>query len=103
MNFQSVAQKRAKLLSFSATLLLLCLSYLLAACGGSSTTNSSNPTAAACDKATGFTLYSAQGYDSDVAKAFQQQTGIVTKLDCTRRGSWLVAIACAYRGTALTY
>lgn len=33
-----------------------------------------------CDKSTGLTVYSAQGYDSDATKAFQQQTGITTKL-----------------------
>jgi len=64
MIFQSVAQKRAKLLHFSTTLLLLCLSYLLAACGSSSSST------ATYDKTTGFTRYSAQGYDSDAAKAF---------------------------------
>jgi iron(III) transport system substrate-binding protein len=36
--------------------------------------------APACDKATGLTLYSAQGYDSDAAKAFQQQTGVKVNL-----------------------
>lgn len=83
MYLQSVVQKRAKLFRFSTFLLLLCLSYVLAACG--STTSASNTGAAtasvpSCDKSTGLTLYSSQGYDSDTAKAFQQQTGITVKL-----------------------
>jgi len=57
--------------------------------GGSGTT----PTIAACDKATGLTLYSAQGYDSDAAKAFQAQTGIQTKLVDDSTGNILAKIA----------
>src|SRR5579864_5516763 len=89
VSLQSVAQKRARLLRFSTTLLLLCLSYLLAACGGSTTAS----TTTTCDKATGFTLYSAQGYDSDVAKAFKQQTGITTNLVDDSTGNLIAKIS----------
>jgi ABC-type thiamine transport system substrate-binding protein len=39
------------------------------------------------------TVYSAQGYDSDVTKAFQQQIGITTKLVDDSTGPLLVKIA----------
>ncbi len=58
------------------------LVILLAACGGATTSSTSSSGTAAvptCDKSTGLTLYLAQGYDSDAAKAFQKQTGITTK------------------------
>jgi iron(III) transport system substrate-binding protein len=78
---------------------LLSLVTLLAACGGSttisnsSTTPTSGTTAATCDKSTGLTVYSAQGYDSDATKAFQQQTGITTKLVDDSTGNLLAKIA----------
>lgn len=79
---------------------LLCFVLFLSACGGSGTTTTagttatgSTPAATTCDKATGFTLYSAQGYDSDAAKAFQQQTGITTKLVDDSTGNLLAKIA----------
>lgn len=49
------------------------------ACGSTTNTTSSTSTPT-CDKSTGLTVYSAQGYDSDATKAFQQQMGITTKL-----------------------
>ncbi len=80
--------------------MLLSLVVFLAACGGTTSTGSTSSsgtgtttTAASCDKATGFTLYSAQGYDSDVAKAFQQQTGIATKLVDDSTGNLLAKIS----------
>src|SRR5438128_7091106 len=79
----NLALIRRSILFFS----ILSLLTLLAACGGSTTTSSNSSTtsssgskASTCDKSTGLTLYSAQGYDSDAAKAFQQQSGITTKL-----------------------
>ena len=66
----------------------LCLIVALAACGGSAasgttptpSTGGSTPAPATCDKSAGLTVYSAQGYDSDVTKAFQSQMSITTKL-----------------------
>src|SRR5260370_7990184 len=69
---------------------------MLSACGGSSTnsnTISKSTTTSTCDKSTGLTLYSAQGYDSDMAKAFQAQTGITTKLVDDSTGNLLAKIA----------
>lgn len=77
---------------------------VLVSCGSSNTPGSvagvtAPPSVAAelspsqCDKATGFTLYSAQGYDSDAAKAFQAQTGILTKLVDDSTGPLLAKIA----------
>ncbi len=78
----------------------LCIIICLSACGGTSATTgtgSNSGTGAAttpvCDKATGLTLYSAQGYDSDAAKAFQQQTGIKTKLVDDSTGNILAKIS----------
>ncbi len=75
---------------------LICLAMFLAACGGSTpttTTTGSTATTATCNKTTGLTLYSAQGYDNDAAKAFQQQTGITTKLVDDSTGNLLAKIA----------
>jgi iron(III) transport system substrate-binding protein len=82
---------------------LLCLVALLAACGGSTNTGGSGTTSSGtttigsgsptCDKSTGLTVYSAQGYDSDVTKAFQQQMGITTKLVDDSTGPLLAKIA----------
>ena len=91
MNSQVVAHTYAKPLRFSIFLLLICLASLLAACGGT-TTSSGSGNAPACNKQTGFTLYSAQGYDSDMAKAFQQQTGITVKLVDDSTGNLLAKI-----------
>jgi ABC-type thiamine transport system substrate-binding protein len=44
-------------------------------------------------KSTDLTLYSAQGYDSDAAKAFQQQTGIPVKLVDDSTGNLLAKIS----------
>ena len=78
---------------------LFCILFFLVACGSTPTnsgnTSTSAPTGSAstCDKATGFTVYSAQGYDSDTTKAFQQQTGIATKLVDDSTGNLLAKIA----------
>lgn len=82
---------------------VISLVVFLAACGSSTTTGSTStpgsggsgttPTALTCDKSTGFTLYSAQGYDSDASKAFQQQTGITTKLVDDSTGPLIAKIA----------
>src|SRR5579863_8896128 len=87
---ERVAQKA--LVFFS---LLSIMAFLAAACGSTTTTSGSTGASSAttCDKSTGFTLYSAQGYDSDAAKAFQQQTGITTKLVDDSTGNLLAKIA----------
>ena len=76
---------------------LLFLLGFLAACGGGSTpttsTSGSTPSALTCNKSSGLTVYSAQGYDSDATKAFQQQTGITTKLVDDSTGNILAKIA----------
>ncbi|HEY0753991.1 MAG TPA: hypothetical protein VGD98_08535 [Ktedonobacteraceae bacterium] len=71
--------------SWSVIFTAISLLFVLSACGGtgsaSATPGTSGTSAAStCNKSTGLTVYSAQGYDSDVTKAFQQQTGITTKL-----------------------
>lgn len=77
--------------------LLVCLSACgtasTASTGGTTAGTSGTASATTCDKATGFTLYSAQGYDSDAAKAFQQQTGIRTKLVDDSTGNLLAKIS----------
>ena len=73
-----------------------CLVILLSACGGTtstSTTTASGTATTTCNKTTGLTLYSAQGYDSDAAKAFQKQTGITTKLVDDSTGNLLAKIS----------
>ncbi|MBA2284261.1 MAG: extracellular solute-binding protein [Ktedonobacteraceae bacterium] len=78
---------------------LLSLVVMLAACGGSTTPSGTSPssttgtTAATCDKSSGLTVYSAQGYDSDATKAFQNQTGITTKLVDDSTGNILAKIS----------
>lgn len=89
---QQMAQKAMILFT------LLSVVVFLAACGGSTSasgsgSSSSSSSAATCNKSTGFTLYSAQGYDSDTAKAFQQQTGITTKLVDDSTGNLLAKIS----------
>jgi iron(III) transport system substrate-binding protein len=76
----------------------ICLVIALSACGGGTTTappssNGSSSSASTCNKSTGLTVYSAQGYDSDATKAFQQQTGITTKLVDDSTGNLLAKIA----------
>ncbi len=73
----------------------------LAACGGSGggTAGTSPSTVAAelpasqCNKSTGLTVYSAQGYDSDATKAFQNQTGITVNLVDDSTGPLLAKIS----------
>jgi iron(III) transport system substrate-binding protein len=72
----------------------------LSACGGSTSStattaasSSGSSAASTCNKSTGLTVYSAQGYDSDATKAFQQQTGITTKLVDDSTGNLLAKIA----------
>jgi iron(III) transport system substrate-binding protein len=94
IQFRSLLQRSLLFIS------LLSLATMLAACGGGSsttsntaTTSSTASTAPVCDKTTGLTLYSAQGYDSDAAKAFQKQTGITTKLVDDSTGNLLAKIS----------
>ncbi len=79
---------------------LSCLVILLSACGGTTSTTSttgstgtSGTTTPTCNKTTGLTVYSAQGYDSDATKAFQSQTGITTKLVDDSTGNLLAKIS----------
>src|SRR5258707_5391080 len=72
---------------------LICLAMFLAACGSSTPPTTTTGSTATCNKTTGLTLYSAQGYDNDAAKAFQQQTGITTKLVDDSTGNLLAKIA----------
>jgi len=73
----------------------------LSACGATTTAGTtptpssggSTSTAQTCNSSTGLTVYSAQGYDSDTTKAFQQQTGITTKLVDDSTGNLLAKIA----------
>lgn len=72
---------------------LLCFLVFLSGCGGASTSASNSSNGSTCDKTTGLTLYSAQGYDSDAAKAFQSQMGVTTKLVDDSTGNLLAKIA----------
>ncbi len=77
---------------------LSCLVILLSACGGTASTTTGTASTATtatstCNKTTGLTVYSAQGYDSDATKAFQQQTGIATKLVDDSTGNLLAKIS----------
>jgi len=81
---------------FNIFFVLSCFIILLSACGGTtsnSTTGASGTATPTCNKTTGLTLYSAQGYDSDAAKAFQKQTGITTKLVDDSTGNLLAKIS----------
>ncbi len=80
--------------------LIVSLIALLAACGSTTgtgttptTSNGGSTPTSTCNALTGFTLYSAQGYDSDAAKAFQAQTGIQTKLVDDSTGNLLAKIS----------
>jgi iron(III) transport system substrate-binding protein len=100
----SVTRHRSILQHSYVFLAAFCLVVTLSACGGA-TAAGTTPTPASsggltpttttptCDKSTGLTVYSAQGYDSDTTKAFQQQTGITTKLVDDSTGNLLAKIA----------
>ena len=70
---------------------------LTAACGGSTTggtsSASSTPGAAAATAKVPLVVYSAQGYDSDMVKAFTKATGIPVKLDDDSTGPLLTKIS----------
>src|SRR5579859_7798 len=98
--FSSASRKRRSMSRASLFLTMCFLTVLFVACGsgspasaGSSTSTSASSSQTTCNKSTGFTLYSAQGYDSDAAKAFQQQTGITTKLVDDSTGNLLAKIS----------
>ncbi|GCF11462.1 ABC transporter substrate-binding protein [Dictyobacter arantiisoli] len=93
--FSSSWQMQRKKTCLSFVFSLVGLTALLTACGGTPTaqTTGSSTTSATCNKSTGLTLYSAQGYDSDTAKAFQQQTGITVKLVDDSTGNLLAKIS----------
>jgi iron(III) transport system substrate-binding protein len=100
----SVTRHRSMLQRSYVFLAAFCLVVALSACGGS-TTGDTTPTpsngggststtgAPTCDKSTGLTVYSAQGYDSDATKAFQNQMGITTKLVDDSTGNLLAKIS----------
>ncbi len=87
----------SRMLCLDIFLVLFGLMAFLTACGGTSTASSSSSgstsSANTCNKATGLTVYSAQGYDSDATKAFQKQTGITTKLVDDSTGNLLAKIS----------
>jgi iron(III) transport system substrate-binding protein len=100
----SVTRRHSMLQRSYVFIAAFCLILALSACGGGTTAGStptpsgsggSTPTTTAltCDKSSGLTVYSAQGYDSDATKAFQQQTGITTKLVDDSTGNLLAKIA----------
>jgi iron(III) transport system substrate-binding protein len=64
----------------------------LAACGGSAA-SSPRTTASTTSSVVPLVVYSAQGYDSVVTKAFQQATGIPVKLDDDSTGPLLTKVA----------
>ena len=101
----SVTRHRSFLQRSYVFITAFCLILALSACGGT-TTGGTTPTPSgsggststtggtpACDKSTGLTVYSAQGYDSDATKAFQQQMGITTKLVDDSTGNLLAKIS----------
>src|SRR6266702_3878028 len=94
MTVSSMHTKQRNYTFGSMLFALLSLTVFLTACGGTTATQATSTTATSntCDKTTGLTLYSAQGYDSDVAKAFQQQTGIPVKLVDDSTGNLLAKI-----------
>ena len=79
--------------------IVIALTLALSACGGTQPGTNTNTVAAAelpanqCNKSTGLTVYSAQGYDSDSVKAFQLQTGVKTKLVDDSTGPLLARVA----------
>jgi iron(III) transport system substrate-binding protein len=73
-------------LAVSCTLALAACSSSSASAGSSATASSTaSSTAAAASKVT-LVVYSAQGYDSAMTKAFTQATGIPVKLDDNSTG-----------------
>ena len=89
-------QARTQAKWLQTLLLVLCLSSALVACGSTTTASNSGTSASsasACNKSTGLTVYSAQGYDSDTTKAFQKETGITTKLVDDSTGNILAKIS----------
>lgn len=97
MQFSHIFARSRRQKKLGVFFLLTTVLCLLSACGGGSANNtnatSGNNTAATCDKSTGLTLYSAQGYDSDMAKAFQKQTGVKVKLVDDSTGNLLAKIS----------
>lgn len=99
--FEKARQHTSTLQRSYIFLTAICLVIALSACSGSSPTTGaattpapgSSSAATTCNKSTGLTVYSAQGYDSDTTKAFQQQTGIATKLVDDSTGNLLAKIA----------
>lgn len=94
---------RSRWSTFMAFNAVALTTLLLSACGtvratGATSGASSSAVAAElptsqCNKSTGLTVYSAQGYDSDATKAFQQQTGITTNLVDDSTGNLLAKVA----------
>jgi iron(III) transport system substrate-binding protein len=89
---------KRKTLHLSLLFLLVGLTTILAACGSTSnsaqaSSSTGSNSANACNKSTGLTLYSAQGYDSAAAKAFQQQTGIKVNLIDDSTGNLIAKVA----------
>lgn len=79
----STTPRRIKHLGLINLVWLILLASLVAACGSTpaaSNTGAATASVPSCDKSTGLTLYSSQGYDSDMAKAFKAQTGIAVNL-----------------------
>ncbi len=90
---------RARRVFQFAAPMVIGLALLLSSCGGTQPGTGSSSSVAAqlassqCNKSTGLTVYSAQGYDSDSTKAFQAQTGITTKLVDDSTGNLLAKIS----------
>jgi iron(III) transport system substrate-binding protein len=78
-------------LAFVSTLAAMSLGALVA-CGGTSAASPST-TALTTSSVIPLVVYSAQGYDSVVTKAFQQATGIPVKLDDDSTGPLLTKVA----------
>jgi iron(III) transport system substrate-binding protein len=75
------------------------VAFALAACGSASaappsaTTSGATTSSASASAVVPLVVYSAQGYDSVVTKAFQQATGIPVKLDDDSTGPLLTKVA----------
>ena len=85
------AARTRRCVAFVSTLAAMSLGAL-AACGGTSAASPST-TALTTSSVTPLVVYSAQGYDSVVTKAFQQATGIPVKLDDDSTGPLLTKVA----------